>query len=128
MDKRAITPLHYEKDYQDWRMSLGLECGDFMFLTGLTGEQPNGTFSAIAETQIRDTFRNVESVLKHGGLSWAHAVEMTTYHVGLHEHISLFRSVRNEFVVEPYPAWTAVEVVSLVDREALVEIRVIAHR
>ena len=128
MDSRAITPPQYESAYREWRMSLGLECSGFVFLTGMTGEQPDGSFSTTAETQIRDTFRNVESVLKHGGLSFANVVEMTTYHVGLHEHLSLFRSVRDEFVVEPYPAWTAVEVLGLVDREALVEIRVIAHR
>ncbi len=109
-------------------MSPGLECDGFVFLTGLTGTRPDDTISALPEVQIREAFRNVDSVLKHGGLNFSNIVEMTTYHINLHQHLSLFRSIREEFVSEPYPAWTAIEVVNLVEKEAIVEIRVIAHR
>ena len=128
MPTTAIIPPAFESDYLDWHMSPGLACGGFVFLTGLTGSRPDGSFSTIPEAQIREAFRNVEKVLDHGGLSFSSVVEMTTYHLNLQEHIELFRRIRDEFVVEPYPAWTAIEVLGLVEKGALVEIRVIAHQ
>ena len=77
-----------------------------------------GRFLPSREAQIREAFRNVEKVLDHGGLSFSSVVEMTTYHLNLQEHIELFRRIRDEFVVEPYPAWTAIEVLGLVEKGA----------
>ena len=128
MIKSPIMPPDYQADYRDWKMSLGLACNGFVFLTGLTGARPDGSIATDPETQFREAFRNVESVLEHGGLSFADVVEMTTYHVHLHQHLAVFRKVRESVVVEPYPAWTAIEVVGFVEVGALVEIRVIAHQ
>ena len=124
----AITPPIFENDYRDWRMSPGLAGYGFVFLTGLTGTRPDGSISTEPETQFRAAFRNIEAVLSQGGLSFGHVMEMTTYHVSLQQHLAVFRKVREEFVVEPYPAWTAIEVLGLVEIGALVEIRVIAHQ
>ena len=128
MNARSIIPPEFESTYREWRMSPGLECDGFIFLTGFTGTKPDGTISSDAEHQIRDAFLNVESVLKHGGLDFGNVVEMTTYHLNIQQHLSVFRSVHAEFVVEPYPAWTAIEVSGLIETGALVEIRVIARR
>ena len=49
--------------------------------------------------------------------------EMTTFHVGVLEHIATFMHVKDGFVKEPYPAWTAVGVTELAFG-ALVEIKV----
>ena len=124
----AITPPAFDSYSRDWRMSPGLATNGFVFLTGFTGGQPDGSISGVPETQIREAFRNVQKVLEHGELSFADVVEMTTYHVNLHEHLAVFRKVHEEFVEEPYPAWTAIEVVGLVEIGALVEIRVIARQ
>jgi enamine deaminase RidA (YjgF/YER057c/UK114 family) len=58
----------------------------------------------------------------------SHVVEMTSYHVGLRKHLDTFIKVKDEFIVEPYPAWTAVGVGELITAGTLVEIRVIARR
>ena len=123
----AITPPAFESYYRDWRMSPGLAVDGFIFLTGFTGGQFDGSISSVPETQIHEAFRNVQKVLEHRGLSFADVVEMTTYHVNLHEHLAVFRKVHEKFVEEPYPAWTAIEVVGLVEIRAIVEIRVIAR-
>ncbi|WP_299476092.1 Rid family hydrolase [uncultured Roseibium sp.] len=51
---------------------------------------------------------------------------MTSYHVDLRAHFETFRAVRSEYVREPYPAWTAIEVAGLRREGAVVEIRVVA--
>ena len=58
----------------------------------------------------------------------ADVVEMTSYHIGLREHIETLFAVHREFVAEPYPAWTAVGVTELLSKDAVLEIAVKAVR
>lgn len=127
MTSRAIVPSELKDYYDDWRMSPGLVCNGFVFLTGFTGARADGSVAADPETQIRDAFRKVGLVLESGGMDFGHLVEMTSYHVGLKDHFGIFQSVRADFVVEPYPAWTAIEVAGFVREDAIVEIRAIAR-
>jgi enamine deaminase RidA (YjgF/YER057c/UK114 family) len=80
------------------------------------------------ETQIRSAFEKIGEVLALDGLDHSAVVEMTTYHVGLEDHFDRFNAIRAEYVREPFPAWTAVEVAGLRRKGAIVEIRVIAMR
>ena len=79
------------------------------------------------EDQFRSAFDKIAAVLLVENLTLQSIVEMTSYHVGLREHFDLFNSVRCDYVKEPYPAWTAVEVAGLRREGALVEIRVVAN-
>lgn len=106
-------------------MSPGLESNGLLFLTGMTGYRDEGA-STDAEQQIRNAFEKVQNVLVEAGLDMSRLIEMTTYHVGIADHIDIFRRVRDEFVTEPYPAWTAIEVTGLITKGTFVEIRVIA--
>lgn len=54
-------------------------------------------------------------------------LEMTTYHVGLRQHLAAFVAVRDRHVQKPYPAWSAIGVSELITEGALVEIRVVAR-
>ncbi len=128
MVAKPIIPQDMGSYYDDWRMSPGLACHGFVFFTGLTGVAPNGDLSSDPEQQIRQAFSQVVSVLEAGGLDFGHVVEMTTYHIGLRDHLDLFKSIRAEYVRKPYPAWTAIEVAGFVSEGTIVEIRVIARR
>ena len=97
-----------------------------MFLTGVTGSAPDGTMPSKPDVQIRAAFEKIKEVLRHGGLSCAALVEMTSYHIGIDQHFDLFSRIRAEYVKEPYPAWTALEVAGLRRAGAIVEIRAIA--
>ncbi len=44
----------------------------------------------------------------------------------MHDHIETFRRVRDEFITEPYPAWTAIEVTGRITEGTIVEIRAVA--
>jgi len=126
MDKTAIVPEELGSYYEDWKMSPGLACGDFLFLTGFTGADADGTLSSDPERQMHNAFRKIGLVLEEAGLDYGALVEMTSYHVGLRDHLSLFKSVRADYVREPYPAWTAIEVAGYVREGAIIEIRAIA--
>ena len=128
MKKTPIIPSDLQSYYDDWKMSPGLACGDFVFFTGFTGKETNGTLSSDPETQMRQAFHTAHKVLKEADMDFGNVVEMTSYHVGLRDHLELFKSVRSEFIQEPYPAWTAIEVAGFVSEGAVIEIRLIAHR
>ncbi|WP_267887720.1 Rid family hydrolase, partial [Mycolicibacterium fortuitum] len=49
-------------------------------------------------------------MLAEAGLNFTDVVEITSYHVGLQQHVQVFGEVKDEFVAAPYPAWTAVGV------------------
>ena len=112
----------------DWHLAPVLDTGDFVFLSGITGARPDLSVADDPREQFRDVFRFVRANLAAAGLDLSHVVEMTTYHVGLRKHLDAFIEVKDEFVVEPYPAWTAVGVSELITEGTLVEIRVVAKR
>ena len=128
MTVKSHVPSAFKEYYDDWNMSPGLEANGFIFFTGFTGAAPDGTLSSIPKEQIVHAFEKVALVLKEANLDFSHVVEMTTYHIGLREHLEDFKNIRSTYVVEPYPAWTAIEVAGFVREGAVVEIRVIARR
>lgn len=123
----AVFPPGSQAQAAQIKISPGLRSGDFVFVTGMTGSSPNGSMPAASGDQFRQAFEKIGSVLQEAGLGFDAIVEMTSYHVGLREHFELFNEIRAEFVQEPFPAWTAVEVAGLRREGALVEIRVIAE-
>jgi enamine deaminase RidA (YjgF/YER057c/UK114 family) len=123
---RSIIPSELISYYVDWRMSPGLVCNGLLFMTGMTGHRPDGTFADDPAEQIRAAFAKIDSVLAEAALDRSSIVEMTSFHVGLQAHIEIFRTLHDQYVVEPYPAWTAIEVSGLASPDAIVEIRVVA--
>ncbi len=127
MKRKAIIPDELKSFYEDWKMSPGHLSGDHVFLSGFTGANPDGTVSDDPEVQIRTAFEKIGYVLRESGLGFDALVEMTTYHVGLKDHQELVKSIRAEYVQEPYPAWTAIEVSGFVREGAVIEIKAIAR-
>ncbi len=124
---KSIIPDELNSYYDDWKMSPGLHSGDHIFFTGFTGVDRSGELPEDHESQIRNVFEKIGYVLRDAGIDYGSIVEMTSYHVGLREHLELFKSIRSEYVKEPYPAWTAIEVAGFVREGAVVEIRVVAQ-
>jgi enamine deaminase RidA (YjgF/YER057c/UK114 family) len=95
-------------------------------VTGHAGETGEGVFSSDPETQIRQVFHNIALTLDEAGANWSNVVEMNSYHVGLVDQSEALLRVAAEFLVDPYPAWTAVGVTELILPEAVVEISCVA--
>jgi enamine deaminase RidA (YjgF/YER057c/UK114 family) len=108
--------------------SPGLRVGDTIYVSGAIGRPPGGELAADIAEQFRQLYRNIAVVLGEAGATWADVVEMTSYHIGLREHIETLFTVHREFVADPYPAWTAVGVTELLSKDAVLEIAVTAVR
>lgn len=124
----SIVPEELEGYVRDWQMSPGFEHQGFIFMTGFTGAAADGSLSLDAGDQIEAAFEKVRMVLEKAGLGFEHLVEMTSYHIGLREHLDEFKQIRARYVIEPYPAWTAIEVAGFVREGTFVELRCIARR
>jgi len=124
--KKALFPAGSKAAAAQMNVSPGIISGGHVFLTGITGSRSNGTMSDNLQEQFRNAFEKIGQVLNEADLTYSSIVEMTTYHVGLREHFDEFSAIRAEFLDDPYPAWTAVEVAGLRREGAVVEIRVVA--
>lgn len=126
MTRTSLFPAGRGSAANTLKLSPGIISGDHIFLTGMTGSAPDGAMPDDPERQFRQAFEKIGAVLEQAGVGYDAIVEMTTYHIGLRQHFDVFSSVRADYVTEPYPAWTAVEVAGLRRKGALVEIKIVA--
>jgi enamine deaminase RidA (YjgF/YER057c/UK114 family) len=126
--RKVIVAPEFPHYPGDWHFSQAIEVGGFVFFSGITGVRPDQSVASDPPTQFRDVFRFVGMHLQAAALGFEHIVDMTTYHVDLRWHLVAFMTVKDEFIREPYPTWTAVGVSELITAGALVEARIIAKR
>ena len=124
--RNGVVPEHWTEFYESSHIPAAVQDGERLYVTGHTGEDLDGNFSADPETQIRQTFQHIEATLSKGGASWADVVELSSYHVGLRAQAEILIAIAGEFLTDPYPAWTAVGVTELFDEEAVVEVSCVA--
>jgi enamine deaminase RidA (YjgF/YER057c/UK114 family) len=122
MMRNGVVPEHWTDFCESTHIPGGVRDGDRLYLTGHTGEDSDGSFSADPETQIR----HLSATLSKAGAGWADVVALDSYHIGLRAQADVLLAVAAEFLDDPYPAWTAVGVTELFDEEAIVEISCIA--
>ncbi len=124
--RRSIVPESWTDFYRDTHIPAAVRVGGRLCLTGHTGTLDDGTFPEGAEAQIRQTFRNIAVTLAEAGAGWDDVVEVSTYHVDLDVQRDVLLQVAAEYLVDPYPAWTAVGVIALFEPDAMVEISCVA--
>jgi enamine deaminase RidA (YjgF/YER057c/UK114 family) len=123
----VLVPKGMEMAYDRFHFAPAVRSGKWLRCSGMLGTDE--TFRAVAEpeAQFAQAFENVKSVLAAAKLDFRDVIEMTTFHVGLGEHLGVFLKVKDRYLEAPYPAWTAIGVVELAVPGALVEIRVTAR-
>jgi len=73
----------------------------------ISGQGP-ADLEADMETQIRQTFDRIGLLLEAAGATFANVVIIRSYWVHMLRDVEIFRKVRKDYLVEPYPASTAV--------------------
>lgn len=73
----------------------------------ISGQGPED-LSADMETQIRQTFDRIGILLESAGATFANVVILRSYWVHLLRDLEIYRKVRKDYLVKPYPASTAV--------------------
>jgi enamine deaminase RidA (YjgF/YER057c/UK114 family) len=102
--RTGVYPEEVGTDSPTYSPAILAEGNRLLFISG----QGPKDLNADPETQIRQTFENIEAVLKAAGASWGNVVIIRSFFMNMKRDLPLFRKVRKEFLVEPYPASTAV--------------------
>jgi 2-iminobutanoate/2-iminopropanoate deaminase len=104
----------------------GIVANGTFYMSGQVATDENGEYVGDdVETQARQAFDNVETLLAALGKELDDVVKVTSYVVDARENYEAFHSVYREvFAEEPYPCHTALGVESLASEEPLVEIEV----
>jgi enamine deaminase RidA (YjgF/YER057c/UK114 family) len=78
----------------------------------ISGQGPKDVTADI-ETQIRQTLDKIGLILKAAGGSWANVVMVRHYWLHFSRDLPIFRKIRRDYYVEPYPASTGIGVTEL---------------
>ena len=124
---KIVVPQWMQPMYDAHHFAPAVIDGDHLRCSGMMGIRPDMTLPEDPRAQYRLAFENLRGLLAEAGLTFADVTDITSYHVGLQQHIQTFGEVKDEFVPAPYPAWTAVGVTELAVPGAVVEIQIIAR-
>ncbi len=105
--------------------------GEMIFVAGLIGWDQNGVFADGFVGQFRQTLLNTVAVLKEADARPEHIVRMTWYVVDRDLYLASLKELGAAYreVIGPvYPAMAVVQVVSLMEPDALIEIETTAVR
>ena len=124
---QRIVPASMKHFYDDFHFAPAVLDGDHLRCSGMIGFDAAGKCPEDPETQFGLAFENLGTLLKEGGASFEQIVEMTTFHVSISQHLAAFMTVKDRFIKDPFPAWTAIGTPELALPGALVEVRVTAR-
>lgn len=126
MSFEAVVTESGQYMYDNFHFSEASKCNGFLLCSGVIGTGPDGKPPEEIKEEFRNAWKGIGRLLEQCGIGYDDIVEYTTYHVGLHANMADFMSVRDEFIAEPWPAWTAIGITELAIPGAHVEIRVTA--
>ncbi len=101
--------------------SRAVRAGDFIFVTGTVGLEPDGRFGPTARDQARRALEIIIAAIEALGGKPTDVVRTRTYVTDI-DQWSEIGEVHSEFFESVRPATTMVEVSRLIDPQALVEI------
>jgi len=102
--RRSLRPEGAPSDDVGYSPAILAQGGQFLFISGQGPED----YKADMETQIRQTFDRIGILLKAAGASFANVVVIRSYWLHMQRDLPIFRKVRKDYLIEPYPASTAV--------------------
>ncbi len=103
------------------------KAGNTLYIAGQVAKDIEGELVGKGdfETQVRQVLTNLKNILDEAGGNMQNIAKMTTF-LTHYNYIETYRSVRDEFFQEPYPANTLLIVESLALPDFMVEIEAIA--
>lgn len=123
IERIATTPDWYEP----YKISQAIRAGGVIYVSGQAGIDENGvTVAGGFREQGRQAFANVRRVLAAADASLADVVKVTILVRDMARNLDEVIALREEFLSEPYPADTLLEVSSLAQPDWLIEVDVIA--
>ncbi len=122
----TVVPESAKRSYDQFHFSQGVIANSILFASGVIGTDASGNVPQDDKEEFRLAWQGITALLEEAGSGLDRIVEYTSFHVDMMPHLGHFMSVRDEYLKEPWPAWTAIGVSSLAQPGARVEIKVTA--
>lgn len=122
-DREVIVPTGMERLVERAGYAPAVRVGRTLYCAGQVGRTPELDVIAEPRAQFQAAWDNLRHVLAAGGCTFDDVVDMTTYHVDLHNHMAVFREVKNAVFPRGRCAWTVIGVAELAHPGLLVEIK-----
>ena len=123
--------------YDRYHYAPARRAGDTLYISGVVvGRGPTeGTDVAAFKAQVRRAFERIRRTLAAAGCTFDDVTMINSFHVWQGPNFAgdraaqfaTFGEVKDEFMKEPHPAWTAVGTTALIPDAGIVEIQMIAH-
>ena len=124
----VVYPESRQASYDAYGYSAAVKSGGFLFVSGQVGIDEAGAAIKDPAGQFQAAFSNLGEVLSAAGCGFDDVVDVTSFHVNMHEHFDAFAAAKQRvFPAAPFPNWTAIGVVNLADADLLLEIKAIAR-
>ena len=112
------------KFQEDWGYADAVITGDTVYLSGVVvGLRPGETDLKLAYERA---FQKIGGVLTRSGAGWDDVVDITSYHTDLTTQMPAIVAVKNKYIRNPPPAWTAIGVTRLIPNTGITEIKMVA--
>lgn len=125
--KRLIVPPGMAHVVPQFGYAPGLVANGFLFMAGQLGRDDEMRVIEDPEAQMTRAWGNVLSILAAAGCTVRDIVDVTTFHVELRRHLSLYKQVRDRVMQGHTPPWTAIGVSELSRAGLILEIKCIAR-
>ena len=126
MSFEAIVTPSGQFAYDRMHFSQATKSGGFLFLSGVIGTGEKGKLPDDLNEEFHNAWKSIGEILADVGAGYGDIVECTTFHVDFQSHITEFTTIRDQYLSEPWPAWTAIGITELLVPGAHVEVRVTA--
>lgn len=124
--RETIIPPGTEPLYVGYHFAPATRVGDLIWVSGQVGIDANMKPGEGMEAQAQLAFSALKSTLEAAGSVMEDIVEIMTFHTDLRGEMDAFTKVKDEYLPDRYPSWTAVGVTQLAMPEFKVEIRAVA--
>ncbi len=120
--RRVLAPGGLLPDDSGYSQGILADAGRMVCVSGPGPDDLN----AEMETQLRQTMENIGRVLDEAGASFDNVVFVRGYFVHMARDLPIYRKVRKDYLVKPYPASSCVGVTELAIEGLEIEIEAIA--
>lgn len=124
--RQPINPPGTEAMYDAFHFSQATRVGDIIWVSGQVGIDSTMTPGKDMAEQASLAFGNIKAILEAAGATMADVVEIMTFHTDLREEMDAFAAVKDAFLPDRYPSWSAVGVTQLAMPELKIEVRAVA--
>ena len=119
---RFYNPAGMSAPFNPYSHGAEVQAGSRMiFFAGQVGSDRDGNVPADFASQIRNTYRNIQTILKDGAMDFDNLVKLTTFLIDP-EDGPMMREIRKSFLGDHKPAHTLLYISRLAYPEFLIEV------